>query len=223
MSGSEWLVVLLGTGAIVFLLWWFFGPKKGKAAAIRAGVQEAVIRVEGAYQPNVITVKAGMPVRLKFDRREATDCSNRVVIPDFGISRALPAFQTTIIDLPAPQPGEYGFACAMNMYRGKLVVAPADGAAPSNGTATPTQLKPEIAPQPAADERASQATFRILNMRTITTTTALEDLLERVGGVERVQVNAATERVTIDYIPGPAQLAAFEHAMHEAGYDVEQG
>ena len=222
MSGSEWLVVLLGTGAIVFLLWWFFGPKKGKAAAIRAGVQEAVIRVEGAYQPNVITVKAGMPVRLKFDRREATDCSNRVVIPDFGISRALPAFQTTIIDLPAPQPGEYGFACAMNMYRGKLVVAPADGAAPSNGTATPTQLKPEIAPQPAADERASQATFRILNMRTITTTTALEDLLERVGGVERVQVNAATERVTIDYIPGPAQLAAFEHAMHEAGYDVEQ-
>lgn len=127
MSLLDVAVIIAGLGLMVFLLWFFFGPKQGKAAAIRAGVQEAVIRVEGAYQPSVVKVKAGLPVRLKFDRREGTDCSNRVVIPDFDISRALPAFQTTTIDFTPQEPGEYPFACWMNMYRGTIVlVAVAD-------------------------------------------------------------------------------------------------
>ena len=95
MNLIDLLVIAGGLAATAFLLWFFFGPKRGKAAVLRGGVQEATIVVEGAYQPNVVTVTAGRPVRLKFDRREATDCSNRVVLPDFNISRALPAFTTT--------------------------------------------------------------------------------------------------------------------------------
>jgi Cu+-exporting ATPase len=187
MTAIDWIVVGAGAALIAFLLWFFFGPKKGKAAAFRAGVQEATIRVEGAYQPNVITVKAGTPVRLHFDRREATDCSNRVVIPDFGVSRALPAFQTTSIDLTPEEPGEYRFACSMNMYRGTLVVEP-DGAAPMAISAEPppTQVRPEVAPKPSAEEKPTRAEFRICDMRSITTINALEDLLERERGVERV-------------------------------------
>ena len=220
MTALDLAVIAGGVGVVLFLLWFFFGPKKGKVAAFRAGVQEATIRVEGAYQPNVITVKAGTPVRLRFDRREATDCSNRVVIPDFDISRALPAFQITTIDLTPDQPGRYPFACAMNMYRGTLVVEAADGAAsPATG---PSQIPPENAPIPSAEERPAQAEFRIRNMRTITTITALEDLLEREKGVERVQVNAATERVTVDYLPGLTTPDQLERAMEEAGYEGEE-
>lgn len=60
----------------------------------------------------------GAPVRLKFDRREATDCSNRVVLADFDVSRALPAFATTTVEFTPDQPGEYPFACGMNLVWG---------------------------------------------------------------------------------------------------------
>ncbi len=63
------IVIAAGVALIAFLLWFFFGPKTGKAAVLQAGVQEATIRVEGAYQPNRITLHAGVPARLKFDRR----------------------------------------------------------------------------------------------------------------------------------------------------------
>ncbi len=221
MSLADLVVIVAGLALIAFLLWFFFGPKRGKAAVIQAGAQEATIRVEGAYQPNVITVQAGTPVRLKFDRREATDCSNRVVLPDFGISRALPAFATTTVEFTPERPGAYPFAGALNLYRGTLVVEPDGGWGGAAAAAPPAQVRPEVAPRPSAEERPARAEFLIRGMRTITTVTAIEELLERQPGVERVQVNAATERATIDYIPGlvaPEQLAG---AIGAAGFGAE--
>ncbi|MGD9889920.1 MAG: heavy metal translocating P-type ATPase [Dehalococcoidia bacterium] len=224
MSIGDLVVIVGGLALIAFLLWFFFGPKQGKAAVVRAGVQEATIRVEGAYQPNRVAVKAGVPVRLKFDRREATDCSNRVVLADFGISRALPAFATTTVEFTPERPGEYPFTCAMNMYRGTLVVEP-DGVAPNAHEATaahaPIQVQPEVAPQPSAEELPAEATFIIRGIRGITTVTAIEDLLERQPGVERVQVNAATERATVDYTPGLASPEGLAEAIRKAGYRAE--
>lgn len=222
MNLADILVILAGFALIAFLLWFFFGPKTGKAAVFQAGVQEATIRVEGAYQPNRITLQAGVPARLKFDRREATDCSNRVVLPDFSISRALPAFATTTIDFTPHEPGEYPFACAMNMYRGTILVKPADGAVPDGSAEQgPAQVRPAVAPRPSAEERAATAEFLIRGMRVITTVTALQDLLEREKGVERVQVNADTERATIDYIPGLTTPDDLAKAIQRAGYKAE--
>ena len=184
MTLIDIVVIAAGVALIAFLLWFFFGPKKGKAAVIQAGVQEATIRVEGAYQPNVVTVKAGVPVRLRFDRQEATDCSNRVVLPDFGISRALPAFAITNVEFTPEAPGAYPFACAMNMYRGTVVVEP-DDHVPGAEHVEPVQVRPEVAPMPSAEERPAQAEFFIRGMRSITTVNALENLLERQRGVER--------------------------------------
>ncbi len=61
MEAIDLLVMGSGVVLIACLLWFFFGPKQGKAAVLRAGVQEATIRVEGAYQPNRIALKAGAP------------------------------------------------------------------------------------------------------------------------------------------------------------------
>jgi len=222
MDLAELLVVIGGFSLIAFLLWFFFGPKTGKAAVFQAGAQEATIRVEGAYQPNLITVTAGTPVRLKFDRREATDCSNRVVLPDFDISRALPAFATTTIEFTPTTPGEYPFACAMNMYRGTIVVEPnGRGGLAEHDVEPPSQALPESAPHPSADERPAQAEFLIRGMQSITTVTAIEDLLTRQRGIERVQVNAATERATVDYIPGLVSPDQLKDAIASAGYEVE--
>jgi Cu+-exporting ATPase len=218
MAIDDLVVVTGGLALVAFLLWFFFGPKRGKAAVVQAGVQEATVRVEGAYHPNVVTVKAGLPVRLRFDRREGTDCSNRVVLPDFGISRALPAFATTTVEFTPERPGRYPFACAMNMYRGTLVVEAGDRTVPS---ASAEQVRPEAAPHPSAEEQPARAEFFLRGMRAITTTTAVVDLLERLPGVERVQVNAATERVTVDYTPELVSPETLSRAMSEAGYEAE--
>ena len=59
-------------------------------------------------------------MRTEFDRQEAGDCSSRVVMPDLKINQALPAFQTTAVELTAQTVGDFGFACGMDMIHGRL-------------------------------------------------------------------------------------------------------
>lgn len=125
MDTSEIIVVMIGLAAIVFVLWYFFGPKQAVAATVAAGgVQEIKVTVKGGYAPDVIVVKQGQPVRLDFYRDETSSCSDRVIFGDFGIARDLPAFKTTSIDFTPDKTGEFTFTCGMNMMRGKLVVEP---------------------------------------------------------------------------------------------------
>lgn len=122
MDNSEIAVVTAAIALTTFVLWYFFGPKKAATAAVGAGVQEIKVVVKGGYSPDVIAVKAGKPVRLDFYRDETASCSEQIVFPDFGIARDLPAFKTTAIEFTPESPGEYSFACGMNMMRGKLIV-----------------------------------------------------------------------------------------------------
>ena len=125
MDAHEIFVLIAGIAAISFVLWYFFGAKQRVAATVGSGgVQEVKVTVKGGYDPNVIVVKQGQPVRLDFYRDETASCSDRVVFGDFGIARDLPAFKTTSIELTPDKAGEFTFACGMNMIRGKLVVSP---------------------------------------------------------------------------------------------------
>jgi plastocyanin domain-containing protein len=122
---SEILVVIFGLGLIAFVLWYFFGEKQRVAASMTStGVQEVKVIVKGGYDPDVIVVKQGQPVRLEFYRDETASCSDRVVFGDFGIARDLPAFKTTSVEFTPGKTGEFTFTCGMNMMRGKLVVEP---------------------------------------------------------------------------------------------------
>ena len=123
MDASEILVVIAGLAAIAFVLWYFFGEKERVAATVTdGGVQEVKVTVKGGYDPDLIVVKQGRPVRLDFYRDETSSCSDRVIFGDFGIARDLPAFKTTSIDFTPDKAGEFTFTCGMNMMRGKLVV-----------------------------------------------------------------------------------------------------
>ncbi len=116
---------LIVGGALVLtglLGWFFFGPKKSRLADLVDGVQVVGVIVKGGYSPDVIQVAAGVPVRMLFDRQESGDCTSRVVFPDFGVNQTLPAFGTTAVEFLPKEPGEYEFACGMNMIRGRLQV-----------------------------------------------------------------------------------------------------
>ena len=124
MTASQIAVTLAGIALSGFIAWFFWFAPKGKtrAAAGIGGVQEVAITVKGGYTPDVIVVKAGSPVRLRFTRQESSACSEKVLFPDFSQSALLPEGQEVALEFTPEKPGEYGFQCQMGMLRGKLVV-----------------------------------------------------------------------------------------------------
>jgi Cu+-exporting ATPase len=132
--------------ALAGLGWFFFGPRKARAAELTAGVQRATVRVRGGYSPEVIRVSQGIPVELEFDRQESGDCTSRVVFPDFQVSAALPAYQRTTVRLDPAEAGEFGFACGMNMIHGTLIVEPAATGAAGNGASPDLKVQSAAAP-----------------------------------------------------------------------------
>ena len=77
-----------------------------RQAQVKGNVQEIRITIKGCYSPDVIRVKEGGPLRLVFDRQEASDCSDWVVFPGFQATKS----------------GSFGFAYGMNMLHGTLIV-----------------------------------------------------------------------------------------------------
>ena len=123
MDTTEILVIIGGIGLIGLVLWYFFGEREKVSATVTSGgAQEINVTVRGGYSPDVIVVKQGVPVRLNFYRDETSSCSEQVVFGDFGIAKELPAFKTTPVEFTPEKPGEFTFACGMNMLRGKLIV-----------------------------------------------------------------------------------------------------
>lgn len=125
MTTAGLLVVAAGIATIALINWWFFFASKGSAAQATQGaegVQSIDIVVEGGYSPARIEVVAGRPVRLTFDRREKSACSEEVVIAGLQIRKFLPAFARTVVEFTPTTPGTFDFTCGMGMLHGELHV-----------------------------------------------------------------------------------------------------
>lgn len=103
--------------------WAYSRGRPQRARPTPDGGQEARIVVRQRYRPSVIVARRGVPLRLEFIRDEDNPCSQKVILPDFGISRTLPAHRTTAIELMPQHEGEFLFTCAMGMYQGTIVVS----------------------------------------------------------------------------------------------------
>jgi plastocyanin domain-containing protein len=126
MTPTDWTVIALGAAAIAGVNWYFFLAGRASVAVAAPGatpgvVPEITITVDGGYSPNAVRVAAGKPVRLVFDRRDTSSCSEEVVFPAFGIRKFLPTGERTTIEITPPAPGQYDFMCGMSMLRGKLI------------------------------------------------------------------------------------------------------
>ena len=166
VSSVDAIVVVVAVLAIAGLAWYFFAPRRARAAAVSGGVQRVQVTIRGGYSPSVIQVRQGIPVEIEFDRQETGDCSSRVVFPDLHLSAALPAHQRTTVRFTPQQAGSFLFACGMNMIHGTLVVTPNGQAAPPHepeqpDTAAPGSGRADRAAEPAAAEvEAAQAEER---------------------------------------------------------------
>jgi P-type Cu+ transporter len=148
----ELVVIAAGVVLTTFGAWYFFGPKPSALAEMDGDVQRASVVVQGAYAPNIIRARQGVPLVIEFDRREGGECTSQVVFPELRASYDLPAFQKTTVLVRPDEAGTFPFACGMNMVHGTLIVEPSDNAAPPNGSAAeagaaaPSPRVPDVTP-----------------------------------------------------------------------------
>ena len=123
MTTVQLIVNVVGLAFIAAIVWYFWlYRKEGVQVAEVAGVQQVAIKVKGGYNPDVIVVKQGKPVRLQFNREESSMCSEMVVFDKIGKSAKLPEGETVNIEFTPAEAGEIPFQCQMGMLRGKVVV-----------------------------------------------------------------------------------------------------
>jgi uncharacterized cupredoxin-like copper-binding protein len=230
-TGGGGAVAFLVVGAALLLTafgaWFFFGPKKSHLAEMDGGVQRVDIVVQGAYAPNIIRARQGVPLQITFDRREGGECTSQVVFSDFRKSFDLPAFAKTTVTLNPEQTGEFGFACGMNMVHGTLIVEP-DGDGTSVAATEPAvDVEPAPAPpEPEADHDAledSEAAGRRAEVR---------DLIRRVvvSAILTLPVLVATmamEFFEVTWVPEilmepSLQLVLIAPVMLVAGWPVHR-
>ncbi len=229
---ADVIVVIGALGVAAFLAWFFFGKRAATVAAVAGGVQEVTIVVQGGYSPNIVRARKGVPLRLHFDRREGSDCTSRVIFPDFKVSKTLPAFSTTTLELTPEEVGEFEFSCHMNMVHGKLIVAE-DGAEPEEGMPLPAdgagavfdhgERQTADDPTPRPDRAPAEAEIAIFGggVTCPTCVVNIENVLQRVPGVEGVDVNFAAERVRVAYNPGQVKVEELVRKVASTGYRAE--
>jgi P-type Cu+ transporter len=108
---------------LLAILVFFFGPRRPAVASASGESPEVTVVVAGGYTPDVIRARVGRPLRLIFDRRDASPCTDEIVFPDFGIRRALAANARTVVELRPEKAGEFTFSCGMNMLHGRILVS----------------------------------------------------------------------------------------------------
>ncbi len=124
MTPIQIAVTFGGIALSIIIAWFFWFAPKGQTRTFvgTGGFQEVAITVKGGYTPDIIVVKAGQPLRMRFTRQESASCSEMVLFPDFNKSAKLPEGQEIVVELTPQKAGEYGFQCQMGMLRGKLLV-----------------------------------------------------------------------------------------------------
>jgi plastocyanin domain-containing protein len=91
-------------------------------AAKTPGQRIAIEVTKKAFEPALVSAKAGQPLTLAVTRKVEKTCATEIMVKKLGIRQTLPPGKTVEVRLPPQRPGELRFACGMDMLAGKLVV-----------------------------------------------------------------------------------------------------
>jgi plastocyanin domain-containing protein len=114
------IIVNLAAVALIGMIIWWFWIAKPKLSRAQSDVVDILVD-NGVYTPARIEVPVGKATTLRFLRKDASPCAEKVLFDDLGISADLPVDETRDVVVQPAEPGEYQFTCQMRMYRGSLV------------------------------------------------------------------------------------------------------
>jgi sulfite exporter TauE/SafE/copper chaperone CopZ len=84
--------------------------------------QEARMNITSrGFEPNVINIKKGVPIKWIINGDGATNCTSRIIVPSLGIEAKINPGDN-VVELKIDQAGEVPFSCWMGMVRGKFIV-----------------------------------------------------------------------------------------------------
>ena len=90
---------------------------------VNQGSQTIKMKVSayGGYEPDVLTVKKGVPVRWEVTGDRQMGCASTLVLRQFGVRQAL-RVGVNVIEFTPNKAGSFVFSCSMGMYRGTMIV-----------------------------------------------------------------------------------------------------
>ena len=116
-----WWVNITGLVLIGLIIVWFWLSHPRARRVVGAEVIDVLVD-NGVYTPARIEVPKGQAVTLRFLRKDASPCAEKVLFDDFHLGRDLPLNQPVEVSVTPDRTGEFEFTCQMKMYRGTLVV-----------------------------------------------------------------------------------------------------
>lgn len=99
------------------------GEATSKIVTDETGTQLIQMEVSdyGTYEPNVFTVKAGVPVRWQVQGSDSMGCLSSFIYREGGVRTAFKPGLNEIRFTPK-KPGRFPFSCSMGMARGTMIV-----------------------------------------------------------------------------------------------------
>jgi plastocyanin len=99
------------------------GSNSSTSNETKAQGQTVKIEVtEKGFEPASAEIHAGEPVTLLVTRKTEKTCATELVMPEHQINQPLPLNQEVAITFTPTQEGQLTYACAMNHYKGTLMV-----------------------------------------------------------------------------------------------------
>ena len=141
---------------------------------------------------------------------KAADAARRVILPIEGMSCASCA--KSVEGTLGRVEGVAGASVNFATERAEVIVA--DGADVS------IRALVEAVALSGYEVRTAETTLTVQGMSCASCVSTVEEALAAVDGVVEATVNLATDRATVQYVPGTAAPADFTTAIRDAGYDV---
>ena len=114
------IVNILGILLIALIVWWFWiaKPKSQKA---QTDIVDILVD-NGVYLPSSIEVPVDKKTTLRFLRKDASPCAEKVSFDELNIHADLPLDKPVNVDVKPTRTGKFSFSCQMQMYKGTLIV-----------------------------------------------------------------------------------------------------
>lgn len=124
-AGGDTLAILSGVqpGDAIVVEGSFFLRAEIERRGLRpaAGGIPTVRVTPAGFEPDRLTARAGVPLRVRFRRTTTNTCATELAIPSLNQRRPLPLDEDVEVTL-TPAAGEIRFACGMDMFGGTIVV-----------------------------------------------------------------------------------------------------